>query len=132
MGKALKSVEEVEAEVAKQKAALKELKDASKAVQANRQKVRGLIRVDAWKGGVGVRDLDTHNHHTWMHPPTYAFIHLALALSLSPCNTTPMPTHTHTYNKRPRSPRWRPRTSGGRRSASRSGWPTCGAPPARR
>lgn len=41
VGKALKSIEEVEAELAKQKAATKELKDATKAVQANRQKVRG-------------------------------------------------------------------------------------------
>lgn len=39
VGKALKSIEEVEAELAKQKAATKELKDATKAVQANRQKV---------------------------------------------------------------------------------------------
>lgn len=43
MGKALKSIEEVEAELAKQKAATKELKDATKAVQANRQKVRPSV-----------------------------------------------------------------------------------------
>ena len=36
----MSAITEVEAEVAKQKLATKELKDATKAVQANRQKVR--------------------------------------------------------------------------------------------
>ena len=45
VGKALKSIEEAEAELAKQKAATKELKDATKAMQANRQKVRRDARI---------------------------------------------------------------------------------------
>ena len=39
VGKAIKSIEEVEGELSKQKTAAKELKDASKTVSTNRQKV---------------------------------------------------------------------------------------------
>ena len=39
VSKAIKSIEEIEAELSKQKTAAKELKDASKTVSTNRQKV---------------------------------------------------------------------------------------------
>ena len=72
VGKALKSIEEVEAELAKQKAATKELKDATKAVQANRQKVRFFLGDSDGGGGLFA-------HESRLSPSPL----LSLSLSLS-------------------------------------------------